>query len=120
MARRRPGTLLPLEIDILRLAVEERRSGDGWIHGFALAKQMQEAGASKRLTAHGTLYKALGRLDSGGLLEDRWEDPEAALAEGRPRRRLYRVTAEGEAALARATAEENVGTGRVTPGVAPA
>lgn len=120
MPRRRPGTLLPLEVDILRAAAAARRSGDGWIHGFALAKEMQEADASKRLTAHGTLYKALGRLDSGGLLEDQWEDPDLALGEGRPRRRLYRITAEGEAALTRASAGEAAATGSVTPGVAPA
>jgi DNA-binding PadR family transcriptional regulator len=55
---------------------------------------------SERLTAHGTLYKALGRLADSGLLEHRWEDAEAALAEGRPRRRLYRLTGQGQRSLA--------------------
>ena len=56
--------------------------------------------APRRLTAHGTLYKALGRLAEAGLLEARWEDAETAEAEGRPRRRLYRVTGAGASALA--------------------
>ena len=38
------------------------------------------------------------RLETRGLLSSRWEDPAIAAAEQRPRRRLYRVTAEGEAA----------------------
>jgi DNA-binding PadR family transcriptional regulator len=102
--RRRAGALLPLEVDILEVAASAHRAGDGWVHGFRLAKMLQEGAGAGRLTGHGTLYKALGRLSAGGLLEDRWEEPELALAEGRPRRRLYRVTAEGQRALAGARA----------------
>jgi DNA-binding PadR family transcriptional regulator len=54
---------------------------------------------ARGLTAHGTLYKALDRMERMGLLESRWEDPEVAAAQGRPRRRLYRVTGQGERAL---------------------
>jgi hypothetical protein len=36
-----------------------------------------------------------------GLLASEWEDPDLAVAEGRPRRRLYEVTGEGERAYAR-------------------
>jgi len=57
-------------------------------------------------TAHGTLYKALGRMEDAGLLESHWEDPDVAVAEGRPRRRLYRVTPLGANAFARAQAAE--------------
>ena len=39
-------------------------------------------------------------METAGLLESRWEDAELSEAEGRPRRRLYRVTGLGEAALA--------------------
>jgi putative transposase len=42
----------------------------------------------------------LQRLEAAGLLTSRWEDPDAATAEGRPRRRLYEVTGTGEHALA--------------------
>ena len=51
-----------------------------------------EQSASRALTAHGTLYKALGRLEEFGLLGSRWED---AAPEGRPRRRLYELTGQG-------------------------
>jgi PadR family transcriptional regulator PadR len=44
--------------------------------------------------ASGTLYPILLRLESAGWLVSRWEtiDPSAA---GRPRKRLYRLTASG-------------------------
>ena len=56
---------------------------------------MREQRGSRALTAHGTLYKALGRLEERGLLTSAWED--AAAAEGRPRRRLYELTGRGSA-----------------------
>src|SRR5918911_2620611 len=93
MPRRKPGTLLPLETEILGVALSMRRSGHGTFHGFALAQTMREASGSRALTGHGTLYKALGRLEEFGLLASRWED--AAAVEGRPRRRLYELTGEG-------------------------
>ena len=62
-------------------------------HGFGLAENMRAQSGSRSLTAHGTLYKALSRLEQFGLLISRWED--AAAAEGRPRRRLYELTGQG-------------------------
>jgi DNA-binding PadR family transcriptional regulator len=47
----------------------------------------------------GTVYPALRRLEKAGLLKSRWEDPAAAQADGRPRRRIYELTAEGRGAL---------------------
>ena len=41
-----------------------------------------------------------------GYLSSRWEDPQLAADDGRPRRRFYRVTMAGEAALAEATSGE--------------
>ena len=105
--RRKPGALLPLETEILGAALALRRSGDAVFHGFGLAHAMREQRGSRSLTAHGTLYKALGRLEEFGLLASRWED--AATAEGRPRRRLYELTGEG------ARAAERVRTGAAAP-----
>jgi len=55
-----------------------------WRHGYDIARQTG--------LASGTLYPILGRLSDGGLLETHWEDDPP---EGRPRRHLYRLTAEG-------------------------
>lgn len=100
MARRRPDQLLPIEVSVLETGLELTRDG-GEFHGFALAAAMAEGDRSRRLTAHGTLYKVLGRMTERGLLVARWEDAGTAQAEGRPRRRLYRVQGAGEVALAR-------------------
>jgi PadR family transcriptional regulator PadR len=92
MARRKPGTLLPLETEILEVALSMLRSGQATFHGFGLAQTMREQTGSRSLTGHGTLYKALSRLEESGLLTSRWEN---AGAEGRPRRRLYELTRQG-------------------------
>jgi PadR family transcriptional regulator, regulatory protein PadR len=42
----------------------------------------------------GSLYPALSRLEKKSLVERRWEDIDPS-AEGRPRRRLYRLTPDG-------------------------
>lgn len=116
MVRRRPGTLLPLELAILDAGTTAARDGEAEFHGFAVAQRIRERDGARRLTAHGTLYKALGRMADAGLLESRWEDADIAVAEGRPRRRLYRVTPLGAAALARARADEVAGE---SPGFRP-
>ncbi|MDP9238485.1 MAG: PadR family transcriptional regulator [Chloroflexota bacterium] len=98
--RRKPSALLPIELSILASAVELARLGTSEFYGYAMAKEIRDREAARRLTGHGTLYRALDRLAKLGLIESRWEDPEVAALDDRPRRRLYRVTALGERALA--------------------
>jgi DNA-binding PadR family transcriptional regulator len=50
----------------------------------------------------GTVYPALDRLESLGLLESEWEDEGHASRAGRPARRYFTLTAPGELALAEA------------------
>jgi PadR family transcriptional regulator PadR len=97
--RRREGALVPLEVAILVAGLDLRSAGQPEFHGFSLAKAIRDGDRARGLTAHGTLYKALDRMERMGLLESRWEDPEVAAAQGRPRRRLYRVTGQGERVL---------------------
>lgn len=98
MPRRRAGVLLPIEEAILAEGLRRLAAGDPDFHGFALAEALGEGGLDGRLLGHGTLYKALSRLERDGLLESRWEEVDAVAA-GRPRRRLYRVTGGAAAAL---------------------
>lgn len=93
--RRKPGALVPLELAILDVAAARGEP----FHGFELARAIAHGDGVRGLTAHGTLYKALGRLAEQGLLEAEWEDPVIGEREGRPRRRLYRITGEGERRL---------------------
>ena len=43
----------------------------------------------------GTIYPILARLERIGWVKSVWEDPDAHIAEGRPRRRYYQLTREG-------------------------
>ena len=106
--RRRPGVLIPLEEAILAAALRLQRQGTSEFHGFAVAKHLTTHGDTRKLTGHGTLYKALDRLETAGLLESHWEDPTVAAADHRPRRRLYTITGAGAAALASSVAHRQV------------
>lgn len=99
--RRKPGTLIPIEQDILEAGLALSRRGEPSFHGFLIAKEIQEDAEAKRLTSHGTLYKALDRLERAGHLASQWEDPEEAAIQQRPRRRLYQVSVTGAQALAK-------------------
>ena len=116
--RRKADVLLPIEASILRAGVALRLRGEAEFHGYAVARELTELGQARRLTAHGTLYRALDRLEQRQLLESRLEDADAAAAERRPRRRLYTVTALGEKAAqaAEPTRAPSVSTER---GMAP-
>ena len=86
-----------MEVRVLEIAQQAQSDGEP-MYGFALASALSEDGG-KSLTGHGTLYKALARMADAGLLDTEWEDPAIAEAEGRPRRRLYRISPNGVAAL---------------------
>ena len=64
-----------------------------WRHGYALAKQTG--------LKSGTLYPILIRLADRGLVEACWQDEPVP---GRPRRHLYRLTADGLATATGAVA----------------
>ncbi len=101
--RRKTGSLVPLEVSILEAALRLRRDRVDEVHGFQLAKVMRDDAGARRLTAYGTLYRALERLEGFGFLDSRWEDATIAAETGRPPRRFYRLTVSGERALADAT-----------------
>lgn len=69
--------------------------GAGYRYGFDI---MDATGL-----ASGTVYPALRRLEGADLLEGTWEDVDAAHRGGRPQRRLYALTAAGEASLVEAS-----------------
>lgn len=97
--RRKPGGLVPLELAICTSAAGLRHEGIKEFHGYEIARHLADVSDRRLLTAYGTLYRALGRLEKMGLLESRWEDPHIAARENRPGRRLYTLTAVGEAAV---------------------
>lgn len=78
----------------LSVLAELEADPTAWLHGYLLAKQTG--------LASGTLYPILIRLAERGLIEARWEDEQPT---GRPRRHLYRLTADGLVAARTALAQ---------------
>jgi len=79
-----------------------QRRGHTTFHGYEIAKSLADASDARLLTAYGTLYRALARLEEMALLTSRPEDPHIAAREGRPGRRLYTLTTLGEEAAVEA------------------
>lgn len=63
----------------------------GLIYGFGI---MEKTGLPS-----GTVYPAMRRLENDKLICSRWERPSIALAEQRPPRKYYKLTASGAHAL---------------------
>ena len=100
--RRKPGGLVPLEQDICIAGFDLKVRGTEEFHGYELAKVLKEGASHRLLTAYGTLYRALGRLEAMGLLASRWEDSATFARSNRPARRLYTLTGAGSAAAVEA------------------
>ena len=92
---------MPIELAILDVCVTRSFGENPECHGFLIASLVKVTQKTKFLTAYGTLYRALGRLEKAGLLTSRWEDISSLSSESRPRRRLYRITDLGSEALAK-------------------
>lgn len=91
---------MPIELNILDVCESRSLSGSPECHGFLIASLIKGTQNTKLLTAYGTLYRALSRLEKAGFLTSRWEDISSLAGESRPRRRLYRITDAGLKALA--------------------
>ncbi len=68
--------------------------GSGCRYGFDV---MENTGLPS-----GTVYPALRRLEELALIQSKWEKEAIALAEQRPPRKYYKLTAVGEQTLAKA------------------
>jgi DNA-binding PadR family transcriptional regulator len=82
-------------LDLLLLAVV----GRGAVHGYAIITELTARSGGALNLPEGTVYPALHRLEAAGLLESEW-----APSGGR-RRRVYRLTGAGRAALAQRRAD---------------
>jgi DNA-binding PadR family transcriptional regulator len=97
---RDPATLLPLKQSMYRVLLA---LNDGeWRHGYAIMQAVSEMTQGRESILPGTLYAALARMVTDGLVEGR-EAPEDDRSGG-PARRYYRRTAFGRA-VARAESE---------------
>jgi PadR family transcriptional regulator PadR len=76
-------------LDLLLLATLRDRE----LHGYALIEELRQGSRGTFELPEGTIYPALHRLERSGLLSSRWSSQS-----GR-RRRVYRLTRKGTAAL---------------------
>jgi DNA-binding PadR family transcriptional regulator len=77
-------------LDLLLLSVLSRGPG----HGYEVITRLRDRSDGAFELPEGTVYPALHRLESGGLLVSTWD-----VVAGR-RRRIYHVTMAGERAMA--------------------
>jgi DNA-binding PadR family transcriptional regulator len=85
------GDAIKGHVDLLLLAVVE----EGEAHGYALIQRLKQRSDEVIHLPEGTIYPALHRLETGGMLKSRWDE-----RDGR-RRRVYTLTGKGRTALDR-------------------
>jgi transcriptional regulator len=78
-------------VDLLLLAVVN----EGEAHGYAIIQRLKQESSDVIDLPEGTIYPALHRLETTGLVTSRWDD-----SDGR-RRRVYSLTGKGRTALER-------------------
>ena len=95
MPEKTPNALLHGTLDALIL----KTLSAGPLHGYAIAKSIEDASDETVVIEEGSLYPALYRMERRGWLEAEWGESEL----GR-RAKLYRLTRQGRARLAEETA----------------
>jgi len=89
------GEALKGHLDLLLLAAVQ----EGPSHGYAIIESLRSRSNGAFDLPEGTVYPALHRLESAGLLASRWAE------RGGRKRRLYRLTPRGRSALQRQQAD---------------
>jgi len=108
--RRYAGMMFDIERTALRIMGARVDSRPQGVYAYELADLLRQAentataaaaavaeNGPRSLRANGTVYKLMYRLTRIGAVTSHWEEPEVALAEGRPRRRYYVLTENGRA-----------------------
>jgi transcriptional regulator len=95
MAEKAPNAMLHGTLDALIL----KTLAAGALHGYAIAKSIEDASGETVVIEEGSLYPALYRMERRGWLEAEWGESEL----GR-RAKLYRLTRQGRSQLAEETA----------------
>ena len=86
----------------------------GPLHGYGVARRIEQTSGDRLSVNYGTIYPALRRLEALALVTSGWEKDEKARKEGRPRRRYYELTPAGRRQLAEAESRYRA-VGRLFP-----
>ena len=93
------GDALRGNLETLILSVLRR----GEAHGFEILRRLEAAGSGALRLKEGSLYPALYRMESSGLVSGQWEKNDTPRRG--PRRRVYRLTSKGRKRLDAARGE---------------
>jgi DNA-binding PadR family transcriptional regulator len=85
------GEALKGHLDLLLLAI----LSEGPAHGYALIESLRQRSSGLFDLPEGTIYPALHRLESQGLLRSRWSEDSLR------RRRIYQLTPKRQGALSK-------------------
>jgi DNA-binding PadR family transcriptional regulator len=96
------GDALRGHLETMILSALERSEA----HGFEVLRRLEAAGCGVLHLKEGSLYPALYRLETAGLIKGKWED-RAGERRG-PRRRVYSLTRKGRRRLDEGRAEWRV------------
>ena len=89
------GEVLKGHLDLILLAV----LAEGPAHGYAVIESLRQRSDGVFDLPEGTIYPALHRLESQGLLSSRWKEDLPR------RRRVYELTSKGRQALSKRRTE---------------
>jgi transcriptional regulator len=92
------STLTPVPYGTLDLMVLKTLDGLGPLHGFGIARRIEQIGQGPLALSQGTIYPALLRLEQRGWIRSAW-----GTSENNRRARFYSMTAKGRKQLAAQT-----------------
>jgi PadR family transcriptional regulator, regulatory protein PadR len=93
-----PEEKLDLLQGTLDLLVLRTLAGLGPLHGYGIARRIEQVGADALCLNQGTIYAALVRLQQGGFIEGEW-----GTSDHNRKAKFYRLTARGRRRLAAET-----------------
>jgi transcriptional regulator len=89
------STLSPVPYGTLDLMVLKTLDGLGPLHGFGIARRIEQIAQGSLSLNQGTIYPALLRLEQRGWIKSAW-----GASENNRRARFYAITAKGRRQLA--------------------
>jgi PadR family transcriptional regulator PadR len=89
---------LDVQQGTLTLMVLKTIEGMGPLHGYGIARRIEETSGNRLALNYGTLYPALLKLEQEGFISGEWR-----ASENNRRARYYALTAAGRKRLARET-----------------
>ena len=97
---------MPDKLDVkqgtLALMILKTLEGLGALHGYGIARRIEEVSKHRLTLNYGTLYPALLKLEQEGFIKSEWGQ-----SENNRKAKFYSLTAAGRKQLARETREWN-------------